>query len=152
MALSQDEILYAKSRKAEMPDISSDMLMGEIDQLRSSIEGTADETTVTPTPVTPQGVTTVDAVEAEQPMTRGQEMLSEFKTGLETVGDASFGERAKLAAKGIVGAVARTFEKTAEGFGDLGSLIGLAISGVDLNDEQKAQIFDDLEVQKKTQE
>jgi len=102
--------------------------------------------------VQPQGVTTVDAVEAEQPMTRGQEMLSEFKTGLETVGDASFGERAKLAAKGIGGAVSRTFEKTAEGFGDLGSLIGVATSGVDLNDEQKAQIFDDLEVQKKTQE
>ena len=90
--------------------------------------------------------------EVVQPMTRGQEMLSDFKTGLETVGDASFGERAKLAAKGIGGAVSRTFEKTAEGFGDLGSLIGVATSGVDLNDEQKAQIFDDLEVQKKTQE
>ena len=168
MALSQDEILYAKSRKAEMPDISSDMLMDEIDQLRSSIEEPAnggDE-------LQPEifSVGKIEPVVASPAQTRGERQLSEAGTQLsesispETIRAAeatpalskerfsAAGDVIKAGVKGIGGAISRTAEKATEGFGDLASIIGVATAGVDLDDEQKAQIFEDLEIEKATKE
>jgi hypothetical protein len=95
-------------------------------------------------------------VEEKPALTRGEELKQEAIELAEQAEEQEGFEKVKTTAKGVAKTIPaagrRLFESSLEGFGDLGALIGTYTSGVDLTDEERAQILEEMEIEKQTPE